>query len=110
MKRYNSVFEFAAELDAQGFVKDRGITIPADSDPEEGCLRCNDGELHSFPKYKAYYIILCEIETFILIDPNEDCGKDDGILDRVQMTSIEAEARNYQNRKTNSDRRWIKER
>lgn len=58
MKRYNSVFELAAELDAQGFIRDRNITIPADGDPDEGCLSCSDGQLHSYPKYKAYYIIL----------------------------------------------------
>lgn len=57
MKRYTSVYELAAELDADGFVRDRDITIPADSDPDEGCLSCADGTLHSFPKYKSYYII-----------------------------------------------------
>lgn len=58
MNKYTSVYELAAELDAQGFIKDRDITIPADSDPDEGCLSCKDGQLHSFPKYKTYYIIL----------------------------------------------------
>lgn len=58
MKRYTSVFELAAELDAKGFIRDRDITIPADGDPNEGCLRCDDGTLYSYPAFKAYYIHL----------------------------------------------------
>lgn len=58
MKKYYSVYELAAELDAAGYIKDRDITIPADSDPDEGCLTCADGQLHSFPMYKTYYIII----------------------------------------------------
>lgn len=58
MKRYNSVFELATELDAKGFIRNRDIAIPANGDPEEGCLSCSDGTLHSYPKYNAYYIIL----------------------------------------------------
>lgn len=58
MKRYNSVFELAAELDAQGFIRDRDINIPADGGPNESCLCCDDGTLHSYPAYKAYYIHL----------------------------------------------------
>ena len=57
MKRYNSVFELAAELDAQGFIKDRDITIPADAGPESS-LHCKDGSLYAYPAYKAYYIHL----------------------------------------------------
>jgi hypothetical protein len=56
MKKYNSVFERAAELDALGFVRDKDVTIPAHSDPDEGCLSCDDGTLYSYPTYKAYYI------------------------------------------------------
>lgn len=62
MKRYNSVFELAAELDAKGFIKDRDITIPADEspngDPNAGCLHCPDGTLYSYPKFNTYYISL----------------------------------------------------
>lgn len=62
MKRYNSVFELAAELDAQGFIKDRDIFIPSDDspdgDPDAGCLQCDDGTLYSYPAFKAYYIHL----------------------------------------------------
>jgi hypothetical protein len=58
MKKYNSVYELAAELDAQGFTKDKNVTIPADGDPDQGCLSCDDGMLHSYPTYKAYYIHL----------------------------------------------------
>jgi hypothetical protein len=58
MKKYKSVFELAAELDAQGFIRDRDVFIPADGDFDEGCLSCNDGMLHSYPAYKAYYIHL----------------------------------------------------
>jgi hypothetical protein len=57
MKKYYSVFELAAELDSQGFTKDKDVTIPADSDPDAGCLSCDDGALYSYPKYKAYFII-----------------------------------------------------
>lgn len=57
MKKYNSVFELGAELDAEGFVKDNDVFIPADSDPEEFTLSCNDGQLNGYPKYKAYFII-----------------------------------------------------
>ena len=56
MKRYTSVYELAAELDAQGLTRDKDIAIPADSDPEEGCLHCDDGTLYSYPSYGAYYI------------------------------------------------------
>ena len=60
MKRYNSVYELAAELEAQGFIKDRDISIPSDEssdgDPNAGCLRCEDGVLYSYPKFNAYYI------------------------------------------------------
>lgn len=58
MKRYNSVFELAAELDVQGFIRDRDIYIPANSDQNFGCLHCKDGILYSYPAYKAYYIHL----------------------------------------------------
>lgn len=62
MKRYNSVFELAAELDAKGFIKDRDISIPADEspygDPNAGCLHCADGTLYSYPKFNTYYISL----------------------------------------------------
>lgn len=58
MKRYNHVNELASELNAAGFIKDRDISIPADSDPEAGCLTDKEGnQLHSFPAYKSYYIL-----------------------------------------------------
>lgn len=56
MKRYTSIYELAAELDAQGLIRDRDIAIPADSDPEEAFLSCDDGTLSSYPSYNAYYI------------------------------------------------------
>jgi len=59
MKKYNSVFELEAELITQGFIKDRDITIPADVDPEAGCLHDKDGHtLYSYPMFKAFYITL----------------------------------------------------
>jgi hypothetical protein len=54
MKKYNSVFELAAELDAQGFERDKNIFIPADS--EDGCLHCEDGSLYEYPEYTTYHI------------------------------------------------------
>lgn len=57
MKRYTSVFELAAELDAQGYERDKDISIPKEG-PDDGCLHCEDGTLYSYPDYKAYYIHL----------------------------------------------------
>lgn len=57
MKKYNHVNELASELEAQGFIKDRDISIPADVDPEAGCLHDSNGNtLYSYPMFKAYYI------------------------------------------------------
>lgn len=59
MKKYNHVNELAWELEVEGFLKDKDITIPADSDPEESCLHDQYGNtLYSYPKYKTYYIFL----------------------------------------------------
>lgn len=55
MKRYISVFEYAAELDAQGFERDKDISIEKEG-PNDGCLHCVDGTLYSYPDHLAYYI------------------------------------------------------
>lgn len=47
-------------------------------------------------------------ETYILVDPNDDSGNDDGILDKLEMTEEEAKGRNNERRRMNSDLRWIK--
>jgi hypothetical protein len=46
--------------------------------------------------------------TYILVDPNDDSGNDNGILDKMEMTDKEAAARNDERRRSGSDRRWIK--
>ena len=56
MTKYTSVYQLASELDAQGFIKDLDIAIPADIDPEAGCLHCSDGTLYSYPMFNTYYI------------------------------------------------------
>lgn len=47
---------------------------------------------------------------YILVDPNDDSGNDDGILDMEDMTPQEADRRNNTRRKDRDDRRWIKAR
>lgn len=49
------------------------------------------------------------MKWYILVDPNDDSGNDDGILDRLEMTDAEAAARNDERRRMNSDLRWIKQ-
>lgn len=46
-------------------------------------------------------------QTFILVDPNDDSGNDDGILDRCEMTKEEANQINQRNREERIDLRWI---
>jgi hypothetical protein len=45
---------------------------------------------------------------YILIDPNDDSGNDDGVLDRMEMTEAEANDRNSQRRENKDNRRWVK--
>lgn len=53
-------------------------------------------------------ITTMKTELYYLVDPNDDTGNDDGILDRLEMTQAEAKARNDENRRNNIDRRWVK--
>lgn len=46
-------------------------------------------------------------KTYILVDPNDDTGNDDGILDRMEMTQEEANAKNARSRADKCDLRWI---
>lgn len=46
-------------------------------------------------------------EKFYLVDPNDDNGNDDGILDQMEMTQEEATQRNNNNRMEKNDTRWI---
>lgn len=50
-----------------------------------------------------------EIEhTYILVDPNDETGNDDGIIDEVRMTENQAEIKNNNLWIEKSDRRWIR--
>lgn len=49
-------------------------------------------------------------QTYILVDPNDTDGIDDGVVDRLEMTSQEAERKNDAYRSRGSDLRWVKER
>lgn len=46
--------------------------------------------------------------TYILVDPNDDSGNDDGIIDKTIMTEEKANAFNETRRELGSDLRWIK--
>jgi hypothetical protein len=45
---------------------------------------------------------------FLLVDPNDDSGNDDGVLDRIEMTQDEANVRNKERRAMQSDCRWVR--
>lgn len=47
------------------------------------------------------------MNTYILVDPNDDTGNDDGIIDKLEMTEEEARKRNDRYRACAIDRRWI---
>ena len=49
-------------------------------------------------------------EKFILVDPNDDSGNDNGIIDEKEMTQSEAYKLNEERRGYQSDCRWIKAR
>jgi hypothetical protein len=44
---------------------------------------------------------------YILVDPNDDSGNDDGILDKMKLTYEEAERLNDERRKRGNDCRWV---
>lgn len=46
-------------------------------------------------------------KMYILVDPNDDSGNDDGILDKKEMTKAEADALNNARRNEGSDLRWV---
>lgn len=52
---------------------------------------------------------MSKIQKYILVDPNNDTGNDDGVLDKMDMTAEEAKSRNDERRRLHDDRRWIKQ-
>lgn len=48
------------------------------------------------------------MKKYILVDPTDETGNDDGIIDEQLMTVSEAAERNEKLKAEKSDRRWIK--
>lgn len=57
---------------------------------------------------RAYKEPVSNVFTFILCDPNDDTGNDDGILDKQDMTQEQANKWNAERRANQNDCRWIR--